>query len=53
MLHFARVDIIHFFVAKLVVALKLFNGQNIIFVQYNFGLAIINLLIYIISFSKP
>lgn len=47
-----KIDLIFFFVAKLVVELKLFNGQNIIFIHYNYGFTIINLVVYVISFSK-
>ena len=50
--HFIKIDLIFFFVAKLVVELKLFNGQNIIFIHYNYGFTRINLVVYVISFSK-
>jgi hypothetical protein len=47
-----KVDFVSFFVAKLTMEFKLFNGQNITYIHYNFGFTIINLQVYVIIFSK-
>ena len=51
MFHFPRIHLI-FFLTNFVVKFKLFNDQNIILIEYDFGFTIGNPLVYVINYSK-